>query len=130
MIRTRHQTPWIIALLLWGLIQPADAHSPATGDLPDALATVLDRTTPLSVPRKRRMPMYVLPISGSLAAVDDATARWALEQLAVRGIGYTVEWNADDFAKSSAEANPHRPATNRAGHAGRRKRQRVSIFVL
>ncbi len=64
---------------------------------------VLDNTRPLPHRRGGRLPLYVLPISGSLAGVDDHVATAALRELDARGIGYTVDWNPGQFAESLAE---------------------------
>lgn len=86
-------------------------HDGGTGlqaaSLPQQLQTVLDHTEQLDGKldgkRESRLPLWVLPISGSLAQLDDATAKDSLGQLADRGIGYTVDWQPDHFAASLAE---------------------------
>ena len=51
-----------------------------------------------------RLPLWVLPISQSLAGVNHALAETALRELNRRGIGYTVAWNPSDLASSIQEA--------------------------
>ena len=72
--------------------------------LPASVALVLDKTQPLKFSRRGRLPMYVLPISGTLRGLDESTTRQALEQLKRRGIGYTVEWNPAEADASIREA--------------------------
>jgi hypothetical protein len=71
-------------------------------ELPKPLRTVLESTQPLNLPRGKRLPLYVLPISGALRDLDDNAVKAALKQLAARGIGYTVPWNPTDQKKVAA----------------------------
>ncbi|MCZ6795702.1 MAG: hypothetical protein O7J95_19015 [Planctomycetota bacterium] len=72
-------------------------------DLPANLRVVLENTKPLRFPRGGRLPLLVLPITGSLSGVDDARAQEVLRQLERRGIGYTVDWSPADRERSLAE---------------------------
>ena len=72
--------------------------------LPANIQVVLDNAQPLDYPRRGRLPMYVLPISGRLRGLDDARAEQVLRELDARGIGYTVDWgqSADGGAAGKA----------------------------
>lgn len=78
------------------------ATSPACAETPSRLQTVLDNTKPLAAPR-RGLPMFVLPISGSLKSVSDVETTQLLKALDERGIGYSVNWQPSDFDASLAE---------------------------
>ncbi len=67
------------------------------------LRTTLQRTQPLSHPRGGRLPLWVLPISGQLAAVKDGVAAEALRELNRRGLAYTVDWHPDRVTESIEE---------------------------
>ena len=85
----------LFLLLFAALGQAATAQSPETW--PGNLRIVLDNTKPLATPRGGRLPLFVLPIGGSLSGLpDDQTAK-ALDELAKRGIGYSVRWSASSF---------------------------------
>ncbi|MCA9217827.1 MAG: hypothetical protein KDB27_32380 [Planctomycetales bacterium] len=71
--------------------------------IPRNLQIVLNSTEPVQAKRDGRLPLFVLPISGSLRGVDDAATFEALTQLDARAIGYSVEWNHNDFDASAAE---------------------------
>ncbi len=75
----------------------------AQDDLPANLRVVLDNTEPLRFACGDRLPLYVLPITGTLAGVNDARAEEVLRTLNARGIGYTVDWRPNTFEKSLAE---------------------------
>jgi hypothetical protein len=72
--------------------------------MPPAVRTVLENTRPLEIPRAKRLPLFILPISQSLATVNDTIAEAALRELDRRGIAYTVAWNPSDFTNSVREA--------------------------
>ena len=93
-----------IALVLVLFTCPISAAKDAAQEkIPDSIRTVLNQSQPLSVARQGRLPMYVLPISGALAEVDDDLTQQLLRQLAERGIGYSSRWKPDDVAGSIAE---------------------------
>lgn len=71
--------------------------------LPANFKVVLENTQPLKKGRGQRLPLYVLPISGSLQGVDDQQAEIALRDLDARGIAYSVDWSHGDREKSLAE---------------------------
>ena len=75
----------------------------AAETLPNDFRVVLDATQPIEHPRDGRLPLYVLPISGSLQGVSDDLAEQALRQLDQRAIGYSVEWRHVDFEASLQE---------------------------
>jgi hypothetical protein len=72
-------------------------------ELPRNLQIVLDSTKPLAIDRGERLPLFVLPISNSLSRIDEAATLETLKQLDRRGIGYSVDWNHNDFDNSLAE---------------------------
>ena len=69
-------------------------------ELPGNLRAVLENTKPLATPRNGRLPLFVLPISGSLSSLPDGQAEKVLNDLAKRGIGYSVNWNHSSFEAS------------------------------
>ncbi len=71
--------------------------------LPRNLQVVLDETQPLNHARGERLPLWVLPISGSLSRVDSDRSTAVLKALNERGIGYTVDWRPDRKEASLAE---------------------------
>ena len=71
----------------------ANEAAKAERDLPANLRVVLESTKPLRSPRGGRLALYVLPITGSLAGLEDARAEAVLRELDDRGIGYTVDWS-------------------------------------
>ena len=71
---------------------------------PPALRSVLENARPLAHPRAGRLPLFVLPISQTLAGLDDTNAGVALRELERRGIGYTTAWNPGDATNSLREA--------------------------
>lgn len=71
--------------------------------LPLNLQVVLDNTDSLRHSRNRRLPLFVLPISNSLSGLGDADAKQMLKELDARGIGYSVDWNHNEFNKTLAE---------------------------
>ena len=73
------------------------------GELPSNLRVVLDSTKPVDHSRMGRLPLFVLPISGSLQGIGDSDTRSALQQLDARAIGYSVEWRRGDFDASLRE---------------------------
>jgi hypothetical protein len=73
-------------------------------EMPAPIRAVLENTQPLANPRTGRLPLFVLPISQTLAGVDDASAEAALRELNRRGIAYLVAWNPHDFTNSVHEA--------------------------
>ena len=75
----------------------------AAETLPNDLRVVLEATRPIEDPRNGRLPLYVLPISGSLQGVSDGLTEQALRQLDQRAIGYSVEWRHVDFEASLRE---------------------------
>ncbi len=90
--------PWLLLFALLLVPQLASASQ-----WPTNLRVVIENTEPLKWPRSGRLPLFVLPISGSLASLADDEATDALEQLDQRGIGYSVDWNHNDFERSLAE---------------------------
>ena len=75
----------------------------ASDTLPANLRVVLDATQPVSHSRAGRLPLYVLPISGSLQGISDELTSEALRQLDHRAIGYSVEWRHTEFERSLRE---------------------------
>ena len=75
----------------------------ATDGWPPNLQVVIDNTQPVKPPRNGRLPLFVLPITNALSQLDDDQARQALRQLDERGIGYSVDWNHDQFDMTLAE---------------------------
>ena len=80
-----------------------DNVSAADPELPGVLRDVLENTRPLTFPRGRRLPLYVLPITGSLRGLGDRQAEEVIRDLDRRGIGYTVDWSYGDRQKTLAE---------------------------
>ena len=72
-------------------------------ELPRNLRAVLENTKPLRFPRGGRLPLLVLPISHSLAGIEEGRTEQLLRALDRRGIGYTVNWSPGDYKKSLAE---------------------------
>ena len=72
-------------------------------ELPNSLRVVLENTKPVSAPLDGRLPMFVLPISGALSPLPLGQAEQALNRLAKRGIGYSVNWNHNDLEASLKE---------------------------
>jgi len=85
------------------LLCAGEIYALDSDNLPANLRIVVENTQRLSVSRGGRLPLYVLPISGSFASLDDSRAERALRELDRRGIGYTVDWNPSDFERSLAE---------------------------
>ena len=81
--------------LLITLGQAAGAQPPK--EWPENLRVVLENTEPLTTPRGDRLPLFVLPIGGALSALPDDQAAKALDDLAKRGIGYSVRWSSGSF---------------------------------
>ena len=98
--RSLSHFPVIFGLLLWSISTSCLFASDA---LPTNLRVVLDSTQPVSHSRDGRLPLFVLPISGSLQEVNDDVAGEALRQLDQRAIGYSVEWRHNDFERSLTE---------------------------
>jgi hypothetical protein len=86
--RASRRTAFIILALI-GLLRPAAAPAAgtaaSTGELPANLRAVLDNASPLSFPRAGRLPLFVLPISQSLAGIDDSRSETVLRELDRRG---------------------------------------------
>lgn len=93
-----------LTILPCPVVAQAAEKASTPGDLPANLQAVLDNAGPLSFPRAGQLPLFVLPISQSLAGIDDSRSEAVLRQLNRRGIGYTVKWNPEDFAGSVKEA--------------------------
>lgn len=72
-------------------------------ELPAALRAVLASTHRLESARNRRLPLYILPISGAVRGLNDRRSKEVLAQLAARGIGYSVAWNPNDRDQTLAE---------------------------
>lgn len=72
-------------------------------EFPKNLRVVLEKTQPISTQPNGRLPLFVLPISGTLSSLNSNQAKQALDQLANRGIGYSVNWNHNSFEKSLKE---------------------------
>lgn len=86
--------------------EPTPGSSEASNQpakLPDNLQVVLNATQPVTSQRAGRLPLFVLPISGSLQGVSNELAGDALRQLDRRAIGYSVEWRHAEFAESLRE---------------------------
>jgi len=100
-----NQTIQIGCSKLWlcSLLALAIANSGLAEELPTNLRVVLDATKPVEHLRNGRLPLYVLPISGSLKGTSDARANDALRQLDQRAIGYSVEWQHSAFEESLRE---------------------------
>ncbi len=77
---------------------------PATAEeLPVNLQVVIDATKEVESPRAGRLPLFVLPISGSMRGLPDERTAEALRQLDARAIGYSVNWQHTEFESSLAE---------------------------
>jgi len=87
--------------VFFALGQAAIAQS--VKELPGNLRAVLKNTKPLATPINERLPLFVLPISGSLSSLPDGQAETVLNNLAKRGIGYSVNWNHGSFEASLKE---------------------------
>ncbi|MEE2615189.1 MAG: hypothetical protein VYC62_06305, partial [Verrucomicrobiota bacterium] len=72
-------------------------------EFPKNLRVVLEKTQPISTQLNGRLPLFVLPISGTLSSLNSNQAKQALDQLANRGIGYSVNWNHNSFEESLKE---------------------------
>lgn len=72
-------------------------------DLPRNLRIVLEAARPLMIPRGKRLPLYVLPITDALRGIDDRRAAEVLRQLDSRGIALTVDWHPGNRETSLAE---------------------------
>ena len=72
-------------------------------ELPGSLQAVLENTKPIATTLNGRLPLFVLPISGSLSSLPDGQAEKVLNDLAKRGIGYSVNWNHGSFDASLKE---------------------------
>jgi len=95
---------WSFTLLvLFSLVANANLRGGAPDDVPVSVRVVLENTEPLQHSRGDRLPLFVLPISGSLAGCDDQQAEQALSELDRRGIGYTVDWQPGRFEESVTE---------------------------
>ena len=70
---------------------------------PRNLNVVIENTRPLKWHRNGRLSLFVLPITGSLSGLADEHAMDALRALDERGIGYSVDWNHNEFEQSLAE---------------------------
>ncbi len=81
----------------------ANEAAKAERNLPANQRVVLESTKPLRSPRGGRLALYVLPITGSLAGLEDARAETVLRELDDRGIGYTVDWSPGHHETSLAE---------------------------
>lgn len=75
----------------------------ATLAAPTPIQIVLENTRPLTHPRGDRLPFFVLPISGALRGLDDAATAGVINELAARGIGYTVPWSPAETEASAHE---------------------------
>lgn len=91
------------ALLLCALVSTLRWPAARAADVPESIRVVLEQTRPLEQARGARRPLFVLPISGALAACDDQQAEQVLRDLDRRGIGYTVDWHPERFKESLAE---------------------------
>lgn len=95
---------WSFTLLvLFSLVANANLRGGAPDDVPPSVRVVLENTEPLQHSRGDRLPLFVLPISGSLAGCDDQQAEQALSELDRRGIGYTIDWHPGRFEESVTE---------------------------
>ena len=94
-------TRLFILLLCVALGQAAMALS--LKELPGSLQAVLENTKPIATTLNGRLPLFVLPISGSLSSLPDGQAEKVLNDLAKRGIGYSVNWNHGSFDASLKE---------------------------
>ena len=88
---------------IWGCLLFLMVGSLNAGELPTNLRVVLDSTQPVSHSRMGRLPLFVLPISGSLQGIPDSETRDALQHLDARAIGYSVEWRHAEFEESLRE---------------------------
>jgi len=82
-------------------IESVVADSPA--ELPRNLRVVMENTQPLQFDRHGHLPLLILPISNSLATINDGRSEQILRDLDRRGIGYTVDWDPNNFERSLAE---------------------------
>ena len=89
--------------LLLGLALGQAAIAQPKVELPTRLKVVLENTQPVDRPLDGRLPMFVLPISGALSSLPLGQAEEALDRLAKRGIGYSVNWNHNDLEASLKE---------------------------
>ena len=93
-----------ILLCVIPLSVPASvARADGSVEVPRNLRVVLENTKPLKFDRRGHLPLFVLPISNSLATIEDAHAAGLLRDLDRRGIGYTVDWDPNNFDKSLEE---------------------------
>ena len=53
-------------------------------ELPDNLRAILENTKPIETTINGRLPLFVLPISGSLSSLPDGQAEKVLNDLAIR----------------------------------------------
>jgi hypothetical protein len=98
-LRTHRQfASYVVSLLTIIMAAPMPAE-----ELPTNLRVVLDSTTPVQHSRNGRLPLYVLPISGSLKGTGFQLAKDALQQLDRRAIGYSVDWQHAEFDESLRE---------------------------
>lgn len=93
----------LLLVLLRGLCTAALAADTAE-PFPAPIRTVLENTRPLENSRGTRLPLFVLPISQSLAGIPDDRTRSALRELDRRGIGYSVSWSPGLAGRSRHEA--------------------------
>jgi len=94
----------VILLCVIFLFVPAEAvRAGSSAELPRNLRVVLENTKPLRLDRRGHLPLFVLPISNSLSTIGDEQAERLLRDLDRRGIGYTVDWNPDNFDRSFKE---------------------------
>ncbi|MCA9166084.1 MAG: hypothetical protein KDB23_00380, partial [Planctomycetales bacterium] len=95
----------LLVIATWlSCLQCATAQQPNRDTWPESIRTVLQNAKPLAHPRGQRLPLYILPISGTLSQLNDAEAKSALQELDGRGIGYTVEWQPEQQEQSLQEA--------------------------
>lgn len=103
-VRRRAPALWVMLLTFVAAEPVATVAGQSPAAMPVPIHTVLENTRPLEAPRAGRLPLFVLPISRTLAGINDALAETALRELNGRGIGYTVTWNPSDFTNSVREA--------------------------
>ena len=97
------QRPYLLMLWVVSLLSIATTTKLAAEELPRNLRVVLDATHAVQHSRSGRLPLYVLPISGSLKGTSDKLASDALQQLDRRAIGYSVDWQHTEFEESLRE---------------------------
>lgn len=95
---------FILSGVVWACVLTTVTLADDSPELPRNLRVVLENTQPLHFDRGGRLPLFVLPISHSLATLDDRRTEQLLGELDLRGIGYTVDWNPHSVETSVEEA--------------------------